>query len=85
MHELGNPCQRPRRWSIFSIEHDRLSNRRKTCTLKPDIDDLSDTLTKAKAAGASVLVEPHSVAGRRATMVQFPGRNIAEIHSDNGK
>ena len=50
-----------------------------------DVDDLSDTLTKAKAAGASVLVEPYSVVGRRASMVQFPGGFIAEIHSDNGK
>jgi predicted enzyme related to lactoylglutathione lyase len=50
-----------------------------------EIDDLSDTLTKAKAAGATVLVEPYSVATRRAAMVQFPGGFIAEIHSDNGK
>jgi len=50
-----------------------------------DVDDLSDTLTKAKAAGASVLVEPYSVAGRRAAMVQFPGGYIAEIHSAKNK
>ena len=50
-----------------------------------DVDDLSDTLTKAKAAGASVLVEPYSVAGRQAAMVQFPGGYIAEIHSAKDK
>ena len=49
------------------------------------VDDLSDTLMKAKAAGVSVVIEPYSVAGRRAAMVQFPGGFIAEIHSDNDK
>jgi hypothetical protein len=46
-----------------------------------DVDDLSDTLAKAKTTGASVVVEPYSVAGRGAAMVQFPGGYIAEIHS----
>jgi hypothetical protein len=50
-----------------------------------EVDDLSDTIMKAKAAGASVVIEPYSVAGRRAAMVQFPGGFIAEIHSDNNK
>jgi predicted enzyme related to lactoylglutathione lyase len=50
-----------------------------------DVDDLSDTLTKAKAAGASVVVEPYGVIGRRAAMVQFPGGYIAEIHSAKDK
>jgi len=49
------------------------------------VDDLSDTLTQAKAAGASVLIEPYSVADRRAAMVQFPGGYIAEIHSAKDK
>jgi hypothetical protein len=48
-----------------------------------EVDDLSDTLMKAKAAGASVVIEPYGVAGRRAAMVLFPGGFIAEIHSDN--
>jgi hypothetical protein len=43
------------------------------------------TLMKAKVAGASVAVEPYSVAGRHAAMVQFPGGFIAEIHSDDNK
>jgi hypothetical protein len=50
-----------------------------------EVDDLSDTLTKAKAADASVLVEPYNVAGRRAAIVQFPGGYIAEIHSTEDK
>src|ERR1700751_3233180 len=36
LNKLRNPCQRPRRWSIFSIEHNRLLNRRKIYTLKPN-------------------------------------------------
>jgi hypothetical protein len=50
-----------------------------------EVDDLSNTLTKAKAAGASVVIEPYSVAGRRAAMVRFPGGFIAEVHSGNNK
>jgi hypothetical protein len=48
-----------------------------------DVDDLSDTLVKAKTAGASVVIESYSVARRRAAMVEFPGGFIAEIHSDH--
>jgi hypothetical protein len=50
-----------------------------------EVDDLSNTLMKAKAAGASVVIEPYSVAGRRAAMVRFPGGFIAEVHSNNNK
>ena len=50
-----------------------------------DVDDLSDTLVKGKAAGAGVVIAPYGVAGRQAAMVQFPGGFIAEIQSDNGK
>jgi hypothetical protein len=50
-----------------------------------EVDDLSNTLMKAKVAGASVAIEPYSVAGRRAAMVRFPGGFIAEVHSDNPK
>jgi predicted enzyme related to lactoylglutathione lyase len=46
-----------------------------------EVSDLSETLSKAKAAGANVLVEPYAAAQRRAAMVQFPGGYIAEIHS----
>jgi hypothetical protein len=50
-----------------------------------EVDDLSNTLMKAKLAGASVVIEPYSVTGRRAAMVRFPGGFIAEVHSDNNK
>jgi hypothetical protein len=50
-----------------------------------DVDDLSNTVMKGRAAGASVVIAPYSVAGRRAAMLQFPGGFIAEIHSDNDR
>ena len=46
-----------------------------------EVPDLTATLAKAKAAGATVLVEPYAVDGRDAAMVQFPGGYIAEIHA----
>jgi hypothetical protein len=46
-----------------------------------EVADLSDTLTKAKAAGATVLVDPYTADGRQASIVAFPGSYIAEIHS----
>jgi hypothetical protein len=50
-----------------------------------EVADLSETLKKARAAGATVLVEPYSFGDRRAAMVQFPGGYIAEIHSSERK
>ncbi|MDN3272751.1 hypothetical protein QWJ07_00760 [Frankia sp. RB7] len=50
-----------------------------------EVADLDATLTKAKAAGVSVLVEPTTVDGRTAAMVQFPGGYVAEIHSTQAK
>ena len=46
-----------------------------------EVADLSDTLTKAKAAGVSVIVSPYKADNRNAAMVQFPGGYIAEVHS----
>lgn len=46
-----------------------------------EVADLSETLTKAKAAGFSVLIAPYTVNHRSSAMVQFPGGYIAEIHS----
>jgi hypothetical protein len=46
-----------------------------------EVANLSETLKNAKAAGATVVVEPYSFGDRRAAMVQFPGGYIAEIHS----
>jgi predicted enzyme related to lactoylglutathione lyase len=50
-----------------------------------EVANLSETLKKAKAAGATVLVEPYSFDDRRTAMVQFPGGYIAEIHSIDRK
>ena len=46
-----------------------------------EVANLSDTLSKAKAAGVAVLVAPYKAEDRNAAMVQFPGGYIAEIHS----
>jgi predicted enzyme related to lactoylglutathione lyase len=45
------------------------------------VANLADTLAKAKAAGATILVAPYTAGQRRAAMVQFPGGYVAEIHS----
>jgi len=50
-----------------------------------EVSDLSDTLSKARTAGATVLVEPYNAALRQAAIVEFPGGYIAEIHSSDGK
>ncbi|WP_375787009.1 glyoxalase [Bradyrhizobium sp. Pha-3] len=46
-----------------------------------EVNDLQETLTKAKTSGAIILVEPYTSDGRSAAMVQFPGGYIAEIHT----
>jgi predicted enzyme related to lactoylglutathione lyase len=46
-----------------------------------EVANLADTLTKARATGASVLIAPYTADHRSAAMVQFPGGYIAEIHS----
>jgi len=46
-----------------------------------EVANLGETLKKARAAGATVLVEPYSLGDRQVVMVQFPGGYIAEIHS----
>ena len=46
-----------------------------------EVQSLTDTLTKAKAAGATVLVEPLASRGRKFAFVQFPGGYVAEVHS----
>jgi predicted enzyme related to lactoylglutathione lyase len=46
-----------------------------------EVADVSETLTKAKASGATVLVDSFKSDGRDAAVVQFPGGYIAEIHA----
>lgn len=43
--------------------------------------DLDGTLQKAKDSGAEILVAPYQSGDRRASMVEFPGGYIAEIHA----
>ena len=50
-----------------------------------EVTSLTETLTKAKAAGVQVLVLPYTSDQRAAAMVQFPGGYIAEIHSSASK
>jgi len=50
-----------------------------------EVAELSDTISKAKAAGVAVLVGPYKGDQQNAAMVQFPGGYIAEIHSVIGK
>jgi predicted enzyme related to lactoylglutathione lyase len=50
-----------------------------------EVANLSDTLAKAKAAGATVLVDPYASEGRQSAMVAFPGGYVAEIHSSASK
>jgi hypothetical protein len=45
------------------------------------VENLTDTLDKAKSAGAAILVPPYTADQRNAAMVQFPGGYIAEIHA----
>jgi predicted enzyme related to lactoylglutathione lyase len=46
-----------------------------------EVENLTDTLSKATTAGATVLVAPYTADQRSAAMVQFPGGYIAEIHA----
>ncbi len=46
-----------------------------------EVANLSDTLSKAKAAGVVVLVDPYKADDRNAAMLQFPGGYVAEVHS----
>jgi predicted enzyme related to lactoylglutathione lyase len=49
-----------------------------------EVANLTDTLTKAKAAGVDILVAPHTADERVSAIVQFPGGYIAEVHSVAG-
>jgi predicted enzyme related to lactoylglutathione lyase len=50
-----------------------------------EVANLPETLTKAKAVGADVLVPPYRTQGRDAAVLRFPGGYIAEIHSASKK
>ena len=46
-----------------------------------EVSSLEETLAKATAAGAKILVAPFSADARVSSIVQFPGGYIAEIHA----
>jgi hypothetical protein len=50
-----------------------------------EVPELSNTLSKGRAAGVAVLVSTYRTPQREAAMVQFPGGYIAEIHSPISK
>ena len=50
-----------------------------------EVANLADTVSKAKAAGATVLVDPYTADDRQAAIISFPGGYIAEIHSAAGR
>ena len=50
-----------------------------------EVANLADTLAKAKAASAEILVAPYTADQRDAALVQFPGGYIAEIHSPTSR
>jgi hypothetical protein len=50
-----------------------------------EVANLTDTLTKAKAASVEILVAPYTAHRRTVAIVKFPGGYIAEIHSITGK
>jgi predicted enzyme related to lactoylglutathione lyase len=45
------------------------------------VDNLDDTLRKAIASGASILMPAFTSGGRTSAMIEFPGGYVAEIHS----
>jgi hypothetical protein len=46
-----------------------------------EVANLPETVAKAQAAGARVLVKPYAAEHREAAMLQFPGGYIAEVHA----
>jgi len=50
-----------------------------------EVANLADTVSKAKATGATVLVDPYTADRRQAAIISFPGGYIAEIHSAVGE
>jgi predicted enzyme related to lactoylglutathione lyase len=49
-----------------------------------EVSDLKNTLNRALASGAKVLVAAFASRGRQSALVEFPGGYIAEIHAAEG-
>lgn len=50
-----------------------------------EVTNLKETLAKAQASGATILVAPVTSGQRTSAMLQFPGGYIAEIHETSNK
>ncbi|ULJ76708.1 glyoxalase [Rhizobium gallicum] len=50
-----------------------------------EVSDLNATLDKAKASGATVLVDPFTSDKRQSAIVEFPGGCVAEIHAPSAQ
>ena len=87
--EIGRPAEAYRRVRIESkfgkltafVTDGHLPYPRGRETTGYEVTNLAETLAKAKAAGADVLVPPYKTDERDAVVVRFPGGYIAEIHS----
>ena len=51
-------------------------------TMGYEVLNLPETLSKATAAGATILVAPYVSEGRTAAVLRFPGGYITEVHAD---
>jgi predicted enzyme related to lactoylglutathione lyase len=86
--EIGRPADSYRRIRIYSIfgrmtvfvtdGHLPYPYGRETTGY--EVADLQNTLSEAKAAGVTVIVEPYASDGRVSAVVRFPGGYVAEIH-----
>jgi hypothetical protein len=91
--EIGRPTDTYRRIRIESgfgklavlVTDLRLPYPYRKETTGYEVANLEDTLAKAKAAAAEILVAPYSADQRNAALVQFPGGYVAEIHSPANK
>jgi hypothetical protein len=45
-----------------------------------EVSNLTETLSRAESLGVRILVQPYDSSGRTATIVEFPGGYVAEIH-----
>jgi hypothetical protein len=60
---------------------DRRKPTKQTLSWHYEVANLADTVSKAKATGATVLVDPYTADRRQAAIISFPGNYIAEVHS----
>ncbi|MGW5465364.1 hypothetical protein [Streptomyces sp. NPDC003996] len=89
--EIGLPSQTFRRIrltspfgrTVISVTHGHLPYPYGHETTGYKVANLATTLSKAKAADATVLSGPHLSGGRHSAIVTFPGGYVAEIHDSN--